>query len=73
MSVALDAPKRCRARVPALVARDWAGRVGCVMLAFVVLVRSSARPWRLTALPFRSDFPGKVRSGCSSGARFPRA
>lgn len=25
-------------RVPALVARDWAGRVGCVMLAFVVLV-----------------------------------
>ncbi len=38
MSVALDAPRRRRARVPALVARDWAGRVGCVMLAFVVLV-----------------------------------
>lgn len=38
MSVAVDAPRSRRVRVPAFVAHDWAGRIGCVMLAFVVFV-----------------------------------
>lgn len=38
MSVAVSAPRRRRLRVPAFVAHDWAGRIGCVMLGLVVLI-----------------------------------